>query len=536
MSKAESGIGQDREAIRAHRALFLLASLAIGMAIATLSPGAQSADSVKKIQQLLEAGDTASAQALLSQALRESPNGGGLYNLQGVLKAQEGDFASAEASFRKAIELEPHLEGAYLNLGRLYQEHVAKDPGAREKALGVYAALLGFAPGHREANYQIAALLMQKGLYTASLQHLARLPATAQSHSQALSIRCGDYAGLGQHDKAKHAAELMLHGTGLAEADVTSILPILASRKETAIALDLLQGLAVRQFASFDSLRSLGLLYRGTGRLAEAREALEAAAQLEPDSVPNLLDLARVADDQKDYRGALGYLAHARALEPGNAAVHFLWGMTCVQENLAEEAYQALKKAASLDPQNAYYIYAVGAVAMQRDDASESIPYFQKYCELKPRDRRGRLALGAAYFNSFDSEKAAKVLDTVIDDPETAAGAHYYLGRIANRQGDYAEAVRHLRIALKAYPDYADAYAELGSIHLKQKQYPQAEEALQKALKLRADSYTANLNLLILYQRIGSPKAEEQAKRFEQVKEERAQRAREFLRGIRVEP
>ena len=71
---------------------------------------------------------------------------------------------------------------------------------------------------------------------------------------------------------------------------------------------------------------------------------------------------------------------------------------------------------------------------------------------------------------------------------------------------------------------------------LKQKQYPQAEEASQKALKLRADSYTANLNLLILYQRIGSPKAEEQAKRFEKVKEERAQRAREFLRGIRVEP
>jgi tetratricopeptide (TPR) repeat protein len=365
---------------------------------------------------------------------------------------------------------------------------------------------------------------------------LARLPAETQSHPQALSIRCGDNAGLGQRVKAEEAAQQMLRSAGLAEADVTSILPILASRKETSIALELLQGLAARRLASFDSLCSLGLLYRDAGRFAEARQTLEAAARLQPDSVPNLLDLARVADDQKDYTGALGYLAHARALEPNRADIHFLWGMTCVEQNLAEEAYQALKKAVELDPQNAYFNYALGAVAMQRDDASESVRYFRKYCELKPHDPRGSLALGAAYFNTSDNEKAEKALEAIMNNPETTAGAHYYLGRIANREGDEGEAVRHLQMALRANPDYADAYAEMGLICLKQKQYPQAEQALQKALKLRPDSYTANLNLLILYQRTGNPKAEEQAKRFEQIKQARAQRAREFLRTVRVEP
>ena len=29
------------------------------------------------------------------------------------------------------------------------------------------------------------------------------------------------------------------------------------------------------------------------------------------------MELARVAVKQKDYKGALGYLAHARTLEPG---------------------------------------------------------------------------------------------------------------------------------------------------------------------------------------------------------------------------
>jgi tetratricopeptide (TPR) repeat protein len=178
----------------------------------------------------------------------------------------------------------------------------------------------------------------------------------------------------------------------------------------------------------------------------------------------------------------------------------------------------------------------MGAVASQREDASESIPYFQKYCELRPRDPRGRLALASAYFNSYDMEKAEKVLANLVNDPQTAAGAHYYLGRIANRQGHSTEAIRQLHRALQAYPAYADAYAELGLVHLKEREYAQAEQALQRALKLSPDSYTANLNLMVLYQRTGNPRADEQAKRFDRVKEERAQRAKEFLRAIRVEP
>lgn len=108
--------------------------------------------------------------------------------------------------------------------------------------------------------------------------------------------------------------------------------------------------------------------------------------------------------------------------------------MVCVEHDLAEEAYQALKKAVALNPHNAYYNYALGVVTMQRQDASESIPYLKKYCELKPHDARGRLALGAAYFNSRDDESAEKVLSAIARDPQMIAEANFYLGRIANRQ------------------------------------------------------------------------------------------------------
>jgi Tfp pilus assembly protein PilF len=160
--------------------------------------------------------------------------------------------------------------------------------------------------------------------------------------------------------------------------------------------------------------------------------------------------------------------------------IHFFWGMVCVQMNLAEEAYQALKKVVSLSPDNAYYNYAIGAVALEREEPSEAILYFQKYCQLKPHDAQGRLALGSAYFASRDDVNAEKIILTVADNSETAAGAHYYLGRIAIQKGNYPEAVARLEMALKTNPNYTDAYAERGLVHLKQKDYPGAKIDLQK--------------------------------------------------------
>jgi Flp pilus assembly protein TadD len=248
------------------------------------------------------------------------------------------------------------------------------------------------------------------------------------------------------------------------------------------------------------------------------------------------MELARVANRQQDYRGALGYLAHARDLEPNNAAVHFFFGIVAVEMDLAEEAYRSLQKAVSLDANNPYYNYALGATMMNREDVRDAYPYFQKYCALQPQDPRGRLALAAAYFYGHDLDLAQKELHSIAGYKETATGAHYFLGRVANQEGRSAEAVAELKKALAGNPRYADAYAELGLVYLKQKQYPEAEKNLVQALEISPDNYPANLNLLILYQRRGDPRAEAQAKRFEDLRKLRAERQKEFLRTIQVQP
>ena len=459
------------------------------------------------------------AKSLLTGYLKANPIDAGALNLLGVVEAKEGDYRAAEASFQKATESDPRFPAPYLNLGHLYQDNLAKDPEAWKKGAVTYEWILKFEPGDPEASYQGALLRMQLGDYAASLDHLSHLVPELQERAQALAVRCADYAGLQNRTEAEATEKQLLASPDLGEADVIAILPVLARQHQDALAIGILEGWDKRGVASGNALHLLATLYAAAGNLDKARATLERVAQLQGVSVPLLVELARVANRQQDYQGALGYLAHARDLEPNNASVHFFFGIVAVEMDLAEEAYSSLRKAVSLDPNNPYYNYALGATMMNRGDVRDAYPYFQKYCALRPGDPRGRLALAEAYFYGHDLDLAEKELHSVVDYKETATGAHYFLGRVANQAGRPAEAIAELQKALADNPRYADAYAELGIVHLKAKRYPEAEKCLERALEISPDNYRANLYLMILYQRRGDSRAEAQAKRFEDSQE-----------------
>ncbi|MGD0920286.1 MAG: tetratricopeptide repeat protein [Terriglobia bacterium] len=525
--------------MREYRTLLVgIAACVSLLVLLELAPAASdpAAETLQRIQQLIQQGNLAAARNQLTEARRRFPGEPGVDNLLGVVEAQQGNYRAAESSFRRAIVRAPQFTGAYLNLGRLYQENASKDPEALRKALDTYQKLLKFQPSNLEANYQTAALLAGQGSFKASLAHLSRLPLEAQERPQALALRVAGLAGSGERAQADAAATRLLAHPDLTEGDVVSILPTLAAHRYEDLGIRLLEGLAARQLASSDTLRRLGLFYKQRGQLDRARSTLERAALGQPNLVPLLLDLAHVAYQQKDRKGALGYLAHARDLEPQNASIHFFFGLVCIEENLAQQAYVSLKEAVSLDPDNPYHHYAFGTVALPRDDPREAIPEFQKYCEMKPQDPHGRLALGTAYFYSREYELARRELEAASQSRETAAGAHYLLGRMDNQQGKFSDALRHLEEALKVNPDYASTYAELGLLHLKQREFELAEKALRRALELDHDNYSANFNLMVLYQRTKDERAKAQSERFEEIKKRRPEQELELLRIVEVQP
>ena len=486
---------------------------------------------ILQVQELMQQNRPTEARTVLQAALRKYPGDAGFENLLGIIEAQAGNYQAAEAAFKRAITRQPKFTGAYLNLGRLYQENSGYDPAA-QKALRIYQQLLQLQPDQAEANYQSAVLRQLRGEYAASQHHLSRLPAEYQDRANVLAVRCASFAGLGKSAQADEAARRLAAHPDFSEPDVFSVLPAL--RDELAVRL--LEALLARARATTETLHRLGLLYERQGRFAEARQALEKSVGGNPPAAQLLIELARVAYQQQDYKGALGYLAHARDLEPRNAAIHYAFGMSCIRLQLVAEAHVAFGKAVELEPDNPQYNYVMGATAAYRRDPAEAIPYLQKYLRLKPQDAQGRLLLGAVYFKSRDYQAARSELLRAVKNRETAAGAHYYLGRVARQEGRIDEAVRELELALQSAPQHADALAELGQCRLQQKDYAAAEESLQRALAIDPENYAANFNLLLLYSRTKDRREAAQAQRFEEIKKLRSDREQEFLRAIETRP
>jgi tetratricopeptide (TPR) repeat protein len=473
---------------------------------------------------------------LVEPALKAHPADPVLRNLAGVIAAQQGAFEPAEAHFQTAIRLASKNPAAYENLGRLYQERADGDPAMRAKAIAVYRRLLDADPANVEGLFQSGFLLALDGQFAASRAMLERLPQDVRQRPQALAVLAADFGGLGDRAAALHAIDALAAHPALTEADVLAALPALPAGPGDAVAALMLDALDRRGLAAPRALQAMAAIHIRAGRFAEARQILERVAAVAQPSASLLMELARTAVKLKDYQGALGYLAHARSLEPANAAVHFLFGMVCVEQNLGREAYDSMKKAVELDPDNPLVNYAMGAVATHRHEPSESLPYFEKYVRLKPDDPRGHFALGAARFYSNQFDEAKPELERAARTPETATGAHYFLARIARQANDLTTARREIERALQLNAGLADAWAELGLIQTRSNEYGPAEQSLTKALALEPDHYAASVNLATLYARMKDPRREAQAARVAALMEQREARAQEFLRIIKAEP
>lgn len=513
----------------------LLLLLLIPFAVAQQTTSAYQS-TLLAIQQHIENGDLGGADTLLAQAVARYPSDGGIENLRGVLAAQQGDTASAEKYFSQAIRHSPKLVSAWLNLGRTYMLQAAKNPAMQSKALSTYQGALVLAPTNAEANYQAAVLLMLAGKYQSSLDHVARLDATARGTPGALALLTADQAGLGHKAEAEQSANALAQHPDLSEADALEIAPVLNATGHADLAITVLNTAAQRSPLSPAGLRALAISQETAGNFADARKTLEIAFTADPKSTAILVDLARVAKSQKDYQGALGYLAHARDLDPRDARLPYYFGLVCLDLNLLGEARKALDEAVTLAPENPDYNYVMGSISAFAQDPELALPYLKKFHSLRPQNPAGILALGTTYFRAKDLDTAAVWLRQAADDPRTAAAAHYYLGRIARQQARLDVALSELNLSNQLKPDRPETLAEIGQVYVQQRKFPEAEKEFSHALAISPDNYAANFGLLQLYARTADPRREEQSRRFDEIKSTSESQYQDMMRIIEIRP
>lgn len=521
-------------------ALFcVISSLALSAIILTAQtqPGSSAyQQTLLAIQEKIESGNLDEARSLLNRASAKFPHDGGVDNLLGVIEIQQGHTDAAAQAFSQAIAHSPRLAGAYLNLSRIKMTSADTDIAARREALRLSLKAIELEPASDEARYQAATILSWNKDYRASLQHLRKLSPESRTKIGAQALFCADYAASGDREQTTAAVRALENNPDLTEQDANTCLPGLRIARRADLIETLFTAAAAHQSLSPSGQRILGLAQEAEGKLPAARATLETAFAAAPTSVDILEDLARVAKAAGDNQGALGYVAHARDLQPKNAALAYDFAAICVRMGLLAEARKALSEALRLEPDSSAYNLAMGIVVSFSADPSQAIPYLTRYHELRPNDPNGVLQLGAASYRAKDYDNAVKWLRPAAADPKTAPEAHFYLGRIARQEGRLDEARAELTQVLALHPNHPDSLAELGQICVQNRDFPQASAYFDQALHADPDNYAANFGLLQLYARTADPRREEQSRRFDQIKNMQQEQEKEMMRVIEIRP
>jgi tetratricopeptide (TPR) repeat protein len=487
---------------------------------------------VLSIQQRIEGGDFDGARSMIADAEKKYPANGGLENLLGVIEIQQGHTEQAREDFSAAMRHDPKLASACLNLSRIDMQTAAEDGTARTEAVRLSERVLQLEPGNDEAHYQLGTIFAWNKNYQGSLDQLAKLSVQAREEIGAEALRCSDEAALGHRDETTRAADALAANPELTEQDADTCLPQLRGARRADLIEEIFAAAAKRQPLSAAGLRILGLAQEAEGKLKEARATLESAYGADATSAVVLVDLARVAEAAEDHEGALGYLAHARDMQPADASLPYEFGVICLKLNLFGEAQRALQQALKLDPENPDYNYELGVVDSLSNDPVGALPYLNKFHSLKPQDAGGDLALGATYFRAMRYDIATNWLKQAAADARYASLAQYYLGRIARQQGHFDEAIVELKQYLAQHPDQADVLAEIGLAYLGKDDFALAGPALERAVQLDPDNYMANFGLLQLYARTSDARRKQQAKRFEEIRNKRDEREDQVMRQI----
>ena len=493
--------------------------------------GSSTVTGVTAIQNAIEAGSLQQASTLLESALKATPDDADLLNLRGVVEARRGQIPEARQDFTRAVQQSENLMPAWQNLARACQSVADHDSSAVGCSQRAWQHVVERQPQNQEAIRGMAIAFERSEHYAESLHWLGKAKPDQSALTTDLMIRCLDLAGMKRNSEALGSAKLLGSQTDFGDGDLEAM-----TAAGPDVTLTLAEALDKRTELKTAGLKQLAIAYETKCRFSDAQRTLERLALLEPDNSRHLLELARVAEKQQQHEAALGYLGHAREIDPSDAQIHYLFGLILAELDLPVEARRSFQRALELSPDNPDYNYAMGLVILSTRDAATAASYFHKFVAARPEDAGGHYALGVADFTSGDYGSAKAELSRLQSNPNVGGGAAFFLGRIARLEGESSSAKQYQLKAMQLMPQFAETHTEMSRLLMSENKLEEAQIEVRRALSLDANSFQANTQLLTLYKKLNDPRAGAQSDVLKKLDEQRSLRAEMMLRGVEIRP
>jgi tetratricopeptide (TPR) repeat protein len=179
---------------------WLIAWLATFMLLAQLpTAGVESAaDHIHRSSQFLAQGDLAAAEREANLALSTPSSRPLAYAALGAIRLKQKKYSESQDFLKRAIELNPRLVGARLNLGNVYLVRRQIDLAAN-----VFRSVLKLDPANAAARLSQAQVESEKGRYSLSLDLVKPILPSLRQTPDGLLLLAANYLGLGDVASAR---------------------------------------------------------------------------------------------------------------------------------------------------------------------------------------------------------------------------------------------------------------------------------------------------------------------------------------------
>jgi len=128
------------------------------------------------------------------------------------------------------------------------------------------------------------------------------------------------------------------------------------------------------------------------------------------------------------------------------------------------KAIRFLQQISEEEPGDLDTLYTLGDLLATENRFSEALPVYQKIDRLQPEGLKAKQRLASTYLAMEQPEKAVAVLEDLARDNPEAGTAHYYLGEVYLKSGNYPKAEEHLLLATEHSIENPDPWMKLAAV------------------------------------------------------------------------
>lgn len=351
--------------------------------------------------QAFQESDLETAHAILEKLLHDNPESSDLYQLQGLIAYQKGEYHNAIVALKHAILLSSQRVEFYTSLGAAYRAvQLFQDAEA------VYIQALQLDPYHIDTLRNFANLLIDIKQLQQAAQLLEKIQ-KIQPHDRENLLRLGDvHYHLQQFEKAATAYQPILDDDPNHEQAIARLVLALQAGEQ----LDRLENLFKSRLSinphDVEVLVKRAAYLAGRGRFVEAAQDYAICCTLKPDNADIWSEQAEVFRRLGKPLDAEHSARHALTLNPDHVSALNNLGNALVAQNRTLQAESAFDAALKIAPHYAAALSNRGLSYLKRGRIIEAEQDFQAALAAAPHLPEIGFNLGTALMDQARFEEA----------------------------------------------------------------------------------------------------------------------------------